>query len=187
MKIKSKDQVLAEANRSKQTLEELKELNAALQGSRMEKLNKIAQEAQKVDPYTNKDLYIVFVPSNKRVQLDVNNMIGKTATQLNAENENLPEDFYFVRLSCPSPGYNQNVFKYHHLSGSLEYLWTIPRKHVYYHIFHNRLHYLQDKKWQRQASFVLSMESGQLLEWVKKENGEKKDAVIKTGHQLIEA
>ena len=27
MKIKSKDQVLAEANRSKQTLEELKELN----------------------------------------------------------------------------------------------------------------------------------------------------------------
>jgi hypothetical protein len=40
-----------------------------------------------------------------------------------------------------------------------------------------------DKECADLAKFVILMESGELLEWVKKENGEKRDAVIKIQEQ----
>ena len=41
-----------------------------------------------------------------------------------------------------------------------------------------RCQYLNRKETNRLAQFVLMMESGSLLEWVKKENGELADAII---------
>lgn len=87
--------------------------------------------------------------------------------------------FVFARLSCPTPVYKQAVWKYHRGSGVLEFLWSIPDAILYYHVLRNQKQYLDDKETAGLAKFIILMESGELLEWVKKENGEKIDAIIK--------
>jgi hypothetical protein len=66
-----------------------------------------------------------------------------------------------------------------HTTDTLEYLWSIPDQVLYWHIFNNQAQYIHDKECATLAKFVILMESGELLTWVKKENGELKDAVIK--------
>jgi len=144
--------------------EELRYISNTMGNDRMRKLHAVAAETAKQDYYTNIDFYLVLVPTNERT----------------AEME--PEDFYFVRRSCPTPGYNQNVFKYHHTSGELEFLWSIPRKSRYWQLYANRNKYMTDPVLKSRTAFVVSMETGKLLEWVAKENGEdlsKPKAVIK--------
>lgn len=91
----------------------------------------------------------------------------------------VPRTIIFARRSCPTPVYRQSVWKFMHQSDTLEYLWSIPDQVLYWHIFHNQAKYINDKECAVLAKFVVLMESGELLEWVKKENGELKDAVIK--------
>jgi len=109
--------------------------------------------------YKNRNFYIVLIKNR-----DVFNEKAKDAIH--------------VRVSCPTPVYKQDVFKYHHLTGSLEFLWCIPDKLKYYHILNNKQRYYENKETRRQCQFVVLMESGELLKWVKKENGELPDAVL---------
>lgn len=109
--------------------------------------------------YSNRDFYIVLVKNVDRV-------LGQPKFQC------------WARRSCPTPVYKQDVFKYHHTSGELEFLWCIPSAERYWHIVRNSAQYLARKETQRLAQFVLLMESGELLQWVKKQNGELPDAII---------
>lgn len=131
---------------------------------RMRKLYAVAQETAKQEYYYNIDFYIVLVPTHERTaQMD-------------------PADFFFVRRSCPTPAYNQNVFKYHTSDKTIEFLWSIPRKAKYYQLYNNRNKYLTDPVLKSRTSFVVMMENGELEKWVAKENGEdlsKPKAVIK--------
>ena len=110
--------------------------------------------------YKGKDFYIVVLMSNDRVLRS-------------------PKSIVLARQSCPTPVYKQSVWKYHHASDSLEFLWSIPDSILYYHIVRNPSKYLNDKECADLAKFVLLMESGELLKWCKKENKEKQDAIIK--------
>lgn len=38
--------------------------------------------------------------------------------------------YYFHRQSCPSPDYDQTVYKYHHKDEQIEFLWVVPAKPV---------------------------------------------------------
>lgn len=90
-----------------------------------------------------------------------------------------PQTIIVARRSCPSAWYKQSVWKYHAVSGELEFLWTIPDQILYWHIWHNRDKYLQDPETKQLAQFVVLMETGQLEKWIVTENGEKPDAIIK--------
>lgn len=90
-----------------------------------------------------------------------------------------PKRVIFARRSCPTPVYKQSVWRYRQNTDSLEFLWSIPDMLRYYDILHNKQKYLDDVSWADITKTVILMESGELLEWVKKENGEKIDAVIK--------
>lgn len=39
---------------------------------------------------------------------------------------NVLRQYFFYRSSCPTPQYDQTVYKYDSSSDSIEYLWTIP-------------------------------------------------------------
>jgi hypothetical protein len=123
-------------------------------------LNNCVNQALKKTLYQNKDFYLVMLMKVEPV--------GKSA-----------QTIILARQSCPSPVYKQSVWKYHHLSHALEFLWAIPDKILYYHVLNNLGKYLNDKETQDLAKFVHLMESGELLKWIKHENGEKVDAVIK--------
>lgn len=109
--------------------------------------------------YAGKDFYIVLIIKKER--------IGGT-----------PRTMVFARRSCPTPTYKQSVWKYHNNADSLEFLWSIPDEILYWHIVRNAHTLVEDKECADITKFVMLMESGELLNWVKKENGEKDDAVI---------
>lgn len=113
-----------------------------------------AHDASQHQLYIGRDFYIVLVKNVDRI-------LGQPKFQC------------WARRSCPTPVYKQDVFKYHHQSGTLEFLWCIPSQDRYWHIVHNPELYFAKKETARLAQFVILMESGKLLEWVKKENKEE--------------
>lgn len=121
-------------------------------------------QASAHDLYRHKNFYVVLVKNVDRI-------LGQPKFQC------------WARRSCPTPVYKQDVFKYHYLSGELEFLWCIPSATRYYDILLNKKKYLENKSTARLAQFVCLMESGDLLKWVIKENGEKPDAVITINKQ----
>lgn len=138
----------------------IQEYSRAMSPNLMKQLQEDVELAKKHPKYENKDFYITAYQFKDR-------MLGQYTWKA------------FVRLSCPTPYCNQTTFKYHKDSGELEFLWTIPNINRYFHILQHRDAYLQDPRWMRIAQWVILMESGALLEWVKKQNGGKPDAVIR--------
>ncbi len=136
------------------------EYRRAMEPDIMAKVNKAAFDAKDHVLYKNHDFYVVLLIRKER--------FGDT-----------PNTLAFARRSCPTPVYKQSVWKYHAQSGALEFLWCIPDAILYYHILRSPQKYLEDKETQQLAKYVILMETGELLTWVKKENGEKIDAVIK--------
>lgn len=41
---------------------------------------------------------------------------------------NVVRQYFFARKSCPTPQYDQIVYKYDHIQESLEFIWAIPDK-----------------------------------------------------------
>ena len=140
--------------------DDIVEYRRAMEPDIMDRLHKTANATCFEDGYRSKDFYIVLITTNDRVLRQ-------------------PRLTFLARKSCPTPVYKQSVWKYMHCTGNLEFLWSIPDSILYYHIINNQTKYLTDKETEGLAKFVILMENGELLQWVKKENGEKIDAVIK--------
>lgn len=130
-------------------------------------IDQTIDKAKSTALYSNKDFYVVLLIKKER--------IGQT-----------PRFLTLARLSCPTPVYKQSVWKYRHVSGIKEFLWTIPDSILYHHILRNTPKYINDPECADIAKYVVLMESGELLDWVKRENGEKIDAVIKLGQEQIQ-
>lgn len=141
-------------------IDDIIEYRRAMEPDIMRRVHKTAQDAKNKPLYIFQDFYVVLITTIDRVLKQ-------------------PKIIPVARRSCPTPVYKQSVWKYHWASDELEFLWSIPDAILYYHILNNISHYLQDRECADLSKFVMLMEQGELLEWVKKENGEKKDAVIK--------
>ncbi len=136
------------------------EYRRAMEPDIMARLRDTAYKAKDKDGYIGKDFYIVLITVADRVLRQ-------------------PKIIPLARKSCPTPVYKQSVWKYKNGTSDLEFLWSIPDAILYYHILGNQAKYLNDAETADLAKFVVLMENGELLKWVKKENGEKIDAVIK--------
>jgi hypothetical protein len=117
------------------------------------------EQAKDKDLYKNHDFYVVLLMKTERMG-------------------GVPRTLVLARRSCPTPTYQQFVWKYYHVSGALEFLWGIPDQILYWHVYHNLSKYLKDKETHALANDVYLMESGKLEEFVIKENGEKPDGLI---------
>lgn len=158
---KTAGQIILEHDYQRLDLEDdIIEYRKAMEPDIIRQLRETADKTKDQDGYKGKDFYIVLVTTNDRVLLQ-------------------PKIIFLARKSCPTPVYKQSVWKCKSFTGELEFLWSIPDSLLYYHILANQPKYLQDRETADLAKFVILMESGELLKWVKKENGEKIDAVIK--------
>ncbi len=154
-------QIIAEHNSLALDFEaDIIEYRRAMEPDIMARLRDTAQKAKDKEGYVNKDFYIVLIT-----------IVDKVLRQ--------PRIIPLARKSCPTPVYKQSVWKYKTITDGLEFLWSIPDAILYYHILNNQAKYVADKETAELAKFVILMENGELLRWVKKENGEKIDAVIK--------
>jgi hypothetical protein len=158
---KKAGQLIVEHEQKQIMLEDdVREYRKAMEPHVLQDLYKKVAEAQKHDIYANKDFYVVMLFGPQRVLRH-------------------PQRIILVRQSCPTPVYKQTVWKYNHLSGTLQFLWQLPDMFQYYEIVNNQHRYLMDKNRKEIAQFVILDHTGELLKWVKKENGNKIDAVIK--------
>lgn len=44
--------------------------------------------------------------------------------------QNVIRNYFFTRISCPTPEYDQAVYKYSRHEDKIEFLWVVPSKHT---------------------------------------------------------
>lgn len=103
----------------------------------------------------NKDFYI-------EIQVKWEQILGRERPQLH--------QYSFVKPNCPSPQYDQTLYKYHHKEDKIEYLWTLPDKDTYNYYIDN-VTTLHPDRWAL-LKFVLKDLKGDLLRQSKILNGE---------------
>jgi hypothetical protein len=84
---------------------------------------------------------------------------------------------YFVdRSTCPTPNYDQSVYRYNKVAGQIEYIWTIPSRDATAHLVDNQLIVHKDEK--QLTEFCVMFAKGELFKLMKKLNGEAPDSPI---------
>jgi len=88
---------------------------------------------------------------------------------------NVLRNYFTARLSCPTPTFDQSVFKYHRQDGKVEYLWTVPSEDACIHMKENALAIVDEER--PLFNFVLQFSDGTLLKLAKKLNGEEEKSI----------
>lgn len=84
--------------------------------------------------------------------------------------ENVLRHYFFHRSTCPTPDYDQAVYRYTPFTDHLEFLWVIPAKDVCYYLRDNAL--MVDKKESDLLKYVLEFFDDTLMIKAKRLNGE---------------
>ena len=90
--------------------------------------------------------------------------------------KNVLRGYFTARLSCPTPDYDQAVYKYTRNGDELEFLWVIPSADTV-ELMTEYSTYVPPEQYAL-LGFVLKFVSGSLLRLAKKMNGEKSDSNI---------
>ena len=88
--------------------------------------------------------------------------------------ERVFRNYFIDRLTCPTPNYDQSVFRYNRKLGQIEYLWTIPSQDASHHLRDNAMYVAKEE--QGLLNFVLQFDQGILYRACKKFNNEKDDS-----------
>jgi hypothetical protein len=89
--------------------------------------------------------------------------------------QNIVRPYYFYRQTCPTPDYDQTVYKVHS-NGELEYIWTIPDIDTCNQVVINK--HLMAEDHVLLISMVTAFNNGELLRYAKKLNKEV-DCILK--------
>jgi len=88
---------------------------------------------------------------------------------------NVLRNYFFGRQSCPTPEYDQTVYRYRH-TGDIEFLWVVPSKDTCEIMRANALQVPPEEK--ELLYFVLKFYDGSLIELSKKMNKEAADSLF---------
>ena len=84
--------------------------------------------------------------------------------------QNIIRNYYGYRESCPTPDYDQTVYRYDSKKGELEFLWVVPSKDTCMLMKENAL--LVCEKERELLTYVLDFADGTLYKRMKKLNKE---------------
>ena len=90
--------------------------------------------------------------------------------------ENVIRNFFFTRTTCPTPNYDQTIFKYHYKEDIPEFLWVIPSRDACKLIKQEALNLPKEQK--ELINFVFDFDDGTLLRRCKELNGEEIDSTL---------
>lgn len=91
--------------------------------------------------------------------------------------ENVLRNYFIVKYACPTPNYDQSVFKYHHEKGDLVFMWVIPDRNTCFYFQQNYAHIPAEEK--ELLTFIRMFDDGTLLKLAKRLNGEETETIIK--------
>lgn len=103
--------------------------------------------------HPNKDFYVVVLSRAERLMHNVKRLV------------------FFGRHSCPTPDYDQTVYRYSHERDDLDFIWVIPDKPACIFYMQNALHLLPEEK--ELARFVFDFRDGTLGKLAAKLNKEE--------------
>ena len=86
--------------------------------------------------------------------------------------QNVIRNYFCARSTCPTPDYDQTVYKYHRKEGMVEYIWTIPDKETCLYLKNNSLFVAPEEK--DLLNFVLDFADGTLFKLACELNGDAK-------------
>lgn len=86
--------------------------------------------------------------------------------------QNVVRNQFLYRRSCPTPTYNQSVFRYDSQDDKLDYIWSLPDKDSCFMLRNNALQVVSEER--KMLGFVLDFFSGELDKQAQIYNGELK-------------
>lgn len=90
--------------------------------------------------------------------------------------ENVLRNYFIPTLSCPTPHFDQTVYKYDYKKESLEFLWVVPDQETCEIFRENKDKIVPEE--QGLLNFVLKYYDGTLFNMAKKLNGESAHAGV---------
>ena len=87
---------------------------------------------------------------------------------------NVLRNYFFNRKSCPTPDYDQTVYRYNKTTDDLDFLWVIPSKDTCLQFIQNAPS-IPHHEWGL-LQFVLKFADGTLYKQAKQLNGEKEES-----------
>ncbi len=88
--------------------------------------------------------------------------------------QNVLRNYFLAVQACPSPNYDQTVYRYHRSNDTIEFLWVIPAKDICEMLTFNALQVPESER--ELLKFVLEFNDGTLLRLAKKLNGEEENS-----------
>lgn len=88
--------------------------------------------------------------------------------------ENVLRNYFFHRSTCPTPDYDQAVYRYVKKDDAIEFLWVIPSKDACLYLKKNAKLVIPDEH--SLLNYVLRFADGTLYAWAKRLNDEEKDS-----------
>ncbi len=89
---------------------------------------------------------------------------------------NVLRNYFMTRVSCPTPDYDQAVYRYNKKDESLDFLWVIPSKDACLMLRDNAIMVMPEER--QLLQFVLDFADGSLFQMAKKLNGETADSIL---------
>ena len=89
---------------------------------------------------------------------------------------NVIRNYFMTRVSCPTPDYDQTVYKYNKKYEILDFLWVIPSKDACLMLRENAMYVMPEER--QLLQFVLDFADGSLFEVAKRLNGETPDSIL---------
>jgi hypothetical protein len=89
---------------------------------------------------------------------------------------NVYRNYFFARNSCPTPDYDQAVFKFHAQEEGLQFLWVIPSRDTSVLLLNNAMIVASEER--ELAKYVIDFANGTLFKLAKKLNGECEDSPL---------
>lgn len=89
---------------------------------------------------------------------------------------NVLRNYFFARRSCPTPDYDQAVYKYDARDETIEFLWVIPSKWTCLYLREHAKEVVAEE-WSL-LSYVLKFANGELWNLAKQLNNEQKDSPV---------
>jgi len=84
--------------------------------------------------------------------------------------QNVIRQYFFYRLSCPTPEFDQIVYKYHRKDDRLDFMWVIPDQT---HVMHlAEIEHQIDPEQLQLIQFIKDFKSGKLDQLSARENNE---------------
>ncbi len=91
--------------------------------------------------------------------------------------ENVLRNYFITKHACPTPNYDQSVFKYHHEKGDIVFMWVVPDRGTCFYFKENSAQIPAEEK--DLLQFIRMFDDGTLLKLAKRLNGEETETIVK--------